>query len=116
MPLSRSVARFNRRGPNRILGPVAPYLPGFGVVRHTGRNTGRSYRTPVNVFRRPGGYVIALTYGPGADWVRNVLTSGGCELETRGRTLRLTAAARPRRGPSSHAAPRPARPHAESRR
>ena len=30
---------------------------------------------------RPGGYVIALTYGPDADWVKNVLAAGGCELE-----------------------------------
>jgi len=90
MPLPRSVARFNRRVTNRLLGPLAPHLPGFGVVVHTGRKTHRLYRTPVNVFRRPGGYVIALTYGPDADWVRNVLASGGCALETRGRTLRLT--------------------------
>jgi deazaflavin-dependent oxidoreductase (nitroreductase family) len=90
MPLSRAVARFNRRVTNRLLGPLAPRLPAFGVVVHTGRKTGRPYRTPVNVFRRPGGYVIALTYGPDADWVRNVLAEGGCTLETRGRTLRLT--------------------------
>jgi deazaflavin-dependent oxidoreductase (nitroreductase family) len=90
MPLSRAVARFNRSVTNRLLGPLAAHLPGFGVVVHTGRRSRRVYRTPVNVFRRPGGYVIALTYGPGADWVRNVLTSGGCALETRGRTLRLT--------------------------
>jgi deazaflavin-dependent oxidoreductase (nitroreductase family) len=90
MPLSRSVARFNRRVTNRLLGPLAPYVSGFGVVVHTGRKTGRPYRTPVNVFRRPGGYVIALTYGPRAEWVRNVLASGGCTLETGGGTLRLT--------------------------
>jgi deazaflavin-dependent oxidoreductase (nitroreductase family) len=90
MPLPRSVARFNRHVTNRILGPLAPVLPGFGVVLHTGRKSRRAYRTPVNVFRRPGGYVIALTYGPGADWVKNVLDSGGCLLETRGRTVRLT--------------------------
>jgi deazaflavin-dependent oxidoreductase (nitroreductase family) len=90
MPLSRSVARFNRRVTNRLLGPLAPHLPGFGVIVHTGRKTHRLYRTPVNVFRRPGGYVIALTYGPETDWVRNVLASGGCALETRGRTLQLT--------------------------
>ena len=65
-------------------------LPGFGVVVHTGRRTHRQYRTPVNVFRRADRYIIALTYGPDADWVRNVRASGGCELETRGHTLRLT--------------------------
>jgi deazaflavin-dependent oxidoreductase (nitroreductase family) len=65
-------------------------MPAFGVVVHTGRKSRRQYRTPVNVFPRPGGYVIALTYGPNSDWVRNVLAAGGCTLETRGRTLPLT--------------------------
>jgi deazaflavin-dependent oxidoreductase (nitroreductase family) len=90
MPLPRAIARFNRHVTNRLLGPLAPYLPGFGVVVHTGRKSHRVYRTPVNVFRRPGGYVIALTYGPDSDWVHNVLADGGAVLETGGRTLRLT--------------------------
>jgi hypothetical protein len=33
--------------------------------------------------------MAALTYGSQADWVRNVLASGGCTLETRGRMLEL---------------------------
>ena len=44
----------------------------------------------MNVFPRADGYVIALTYGRDSDWVRNVLADGGCTLETRGRTLRLS--------------------------
>jgi deazaflavin-dependent oxidoreductase (nitroreductase family) len=90
MPLPRSVARFNRHVTNRILGPLALYLPGFGVVVHRGRKTAREYQTPVNVFSRGGGFVIALTYGPQSEWVRNVVASGGCTLKTRGRTFRLT--------------------------
>jgi deazaflavin-dependent oxidoreductase (nitroreductase family) len=90
MPISHRVARFNRRVTNRITGRLATRLPGFGVVVHTGRKTHRQYRTPVNVFPRAGKYVIALTYGPHSDWVRNVLATGGCMLETRGRTLRLS--------------------------
>ena len=90
MPLPRAVARFNRRGTNRILAPLAQYLPGFGIVIHRGRGSGRLYRTPINIFPRPGGCAIVLTYGPGSDWVRNVLAEGGCTLETRGRTVRLT--------------------------
>jgi deazaflavin-dependent oxidoreductase (nitroreductase family) len=90
MPLPRWLARFNRHVTNHLLGPWARYLPVFGVVVHTGRKTRRRYRTPVNVFQRPGGYVVALTYGPDSDWVRNVLAAGGCTLETRGRTIRLT--------------------------
>src|SRR5262245_4348395 len=90
MPLSQSVARFNKKVTNRLLGPLATRLPGFGVVVHTGRKSHRQYRTPVNVFQRAGKYIIALTYGPDTDWVRNVLASGGCLLETRGRLLRLS--------------------------
>jgi hypothetical protein len=47
------------------------------------------YRTPVNVFPRPGGYVIALTYGRRSEWVQNVLARHGCTLETRGRRVTL---------------------------
>jgi deazaflavin-dependent oxidoreductase (nitroreductase family) len=90
MPLPRSVARFNRRATNRVLGPLARYLPTFAVVVHCGRASGQLYRTPVNVFPRPGGCVVALTYGPESDWVKNVLTAGGCTIETRGRTLAMT--------------------------
>ena len=42
---------------------LARWLPGFGVVEHAGRRSGRRYRTPVNVFRPGASYVIALTYG-----------------------------------------------------
>jgi hypothetical protein len=46
------------------------------------------YRTPVNVFRRRGGFQLALTYGRG-DWVLNVLRAGEAELLTRGRLHRI---------------------------
>jgi deazaflavin-dependent oxidoreductase (nitroreductase family) len=48
------------------------------------------YETPVSVFRRGDTATIALTYGPETEWVKNVLAAGGCELRTRGKTLRLT--------------------------
>ena len=91
MPLPPCLARFNRTVTNRVTRLVAGHLPGFGIVVHVGRRSGRRYRTPVNAFRRPGGYVIALTYGEVADWIRNVLAAGGCELERRGRLVELTA-------------------------
>jgi deazaflavin-dependent oxidoreductase (nitroreductase family) len=90
MPLPRSIAHANRRVTNRLLGGLATRLPGFGVVVHRGRRSGRQYRTPANVFRRGHRYIIALTYGSNADWVRNVLANGGCTLETRGRKLHLS--------------------------
>jgi deazaflavin-dependent oxidoreductase (nitroreductase family) len=81
----RGLACFNRVVTNRLGRPFARYAPGFGVVIHTGRKSGREYATPVAVFRDGSNYVIALTYGPGAEWVRNVLAAGRCELITRGR-------------------------------
>jgi deazaflavin-dependent oxidoreductase (nitroreductase family) len=91
MAAPRWLAGFNRRVTNRVTGLVAPRLPGFGVIVHRGRRSGRPYRTPVNVFRAPGGYVVALTYGAESDWVKNVLAAGGGELEWRGRRVQLTA-------------------------
>jgi deazaflavin-dependent oxidoreductase (nitroreductase family) len=91
MPLPKGLARFNLRVTNRVLGPLAERLPGFGIVLHTGRRSGRGYRTPVNIFRRGDRYVIALTYGADSQWVRNVLAAGAVDVEIRGRRVHLTA-------------------------
>src|SRR5947209_1601476 len=82
MPLSRAVARFNRRATNRVLGRVAGWMPGFGIVTHIGRRSAKTYQTPINLFRDGDVYRIALTYGAESDWVRNVLAAGGCTVET----------------------------------
>jgi deazaflavin-dependent oxidoreductase (nitroreductase family) len=79
----RWVAAFNLAVTNRITGRFAARLPGFGILTHIGRKSGSVYRTPVNVFRAPEGFDIALTYGPDSEWVRNVVAAGGCQLETR---------------------------------
>ena len=110
MPLPAALARFNRRVTNpllmRGLGGLRP--PGYAVVVHHGRRSGRAYRTPISVFRRRGGYVVALTYGPRTDWLRNVLAAGECLLERRGRRVRL---ANPRvvRDPRRRLVPLPVR-------
>jgi len=90
MPLPRALARLNRVGLNRIVRYLAGWFPGQGIVVHTGRRSGRVYRTPVTMFRREGGYAVALTYGRQSDWVRNVLAAGGCRIVTRGREVRVT--------------------------
>ena len=89
MPLSRRIAELNKAGLNKLTRRIVPWAPGFGLVIHRGRRSGREFRTPVNVFATPTGFRIALTYGPRADWVRNVLAAGGCELIHRRRTSRL---------------------------
>jgi deazaflavin-dependent oxidoreductase (nitroreductase family) len=91
MPAPRWVARANKIGLNRITNFVAPWAPGWAVVVHRGRKSGATFRTPLWAFRRGDRYVIALTYGSSADWVRNVLAAGGCELETRRRRYQLSA-------------------------
>jgi deazaflavin-dependent oxidoreductase (nitroreductase family) len=89
----RWVAAFNLAVTNRITSRFAARLPGFGMLTHVGRKSGRADRTPVNVFRTPEGFLIALTYGRECEWVRNVLAAGGCELETQGVRYRLSAPA-----------------------
>jgi deazaflavin-dependent oxidoreductase (nitroreductase family) len=88
---TRWVARFNLAVTNRITIHFVEWMPGFGMLTHEGRKSGKIYRTPVNVFRRPGGSLIALTYGPDSEWVRNVLAAGGCQLVTRRVRYELSA-------------------------
>ncbi len=92
MPLLPRVARFNRRVTNPLANRAAGRVPPLAIVIHTGRRSGKTYRTPVMAFRAPdGGYLIALTYGPDTDWVRNVVAAGGCGLVRGGKTVRLTS-------------------------
>ena len=90
MPIPKRVARWNKVGLNRVVRHVAPWLPGLALVVHRGRRSGKTYRTPVNVFGTEDGFIMALTYGPDTDWVRNVQAAGGCELRTRGRVVRVS--------------------------
>lgn len=89
MPISKRVARFNRYVTNPIQRRFAWLVPGWAIVTHRGRRTGRRYRTPVNVFRRGDRYVIAAMYGTDAQWIRNVLAAGVADIQTRGRHHRV---------------------------
>jgi hypothetical protein len=81
----RWLAKVNIAFTNRITRLFAGWLPGFGILTHVGRKSGKVYRTPVNVFRAPNGFIIALTYSSQSEWVKNLLAAGGCELKTRGK-------------------------------
>jgi deazaflavin-dependent oxidoreductase (nitroreductase family) len=87
----RWLAKINIAVTNRIASLFAGWLPGFGILTHVGRKSGKVYRTPVNVFRASNGFIIALTYSSQAEWVKNVLAAGGCELKTRGKKYQLSA-------------------------
>jgi F420H(2)-dependent quinone reductase len=77
----RWLARINIAVTNRITGLFAGWLPGFGILTHVGRKSGKVYRTPVNVFRASKGFIIALTYSSRSEWVNNVLAAGGATVE-----------------------------------
>ena len=87
----RWLAKINIAFTNRITSLFAGWLPGFGILTHVGRKSGKVYRTPVNVFRAPNGFIIALTYSSQCEWVKNVLAADGCELKTRGRQYQLSS-------------------------
>jgi deazaflavin-dependent oxidoreductase (nitroreductase family) len=87
----RWLAKINIAVTNRITGLFAGRLPGFGILTHVGRKSGKVYRTPVNVFRGSKGFIIALTYSSQCEWVKNVLAAGECELKTRGKKHQLSS-------------------------
>jgi deazaflavin-dependent oxidoreductase (nitroreductase family) len=87
----RWLAKINIAFTNRITSLFAGWLPGFGIVTHVGRKSGKVYRTPVNVFRASNGFIIALTYSSQSEWVKNVLAASGCELRTHGKKYQLSA-------------------------
>ncbi|MEX0667815.1 MAG: nitroreductase family deazaflavin-dependent oxidoreductase [Acidimicrobiia bacterium] len=91
MPIPKSVARFNRFVTNPLGRMVAGWAPGFAIIRHRGRKSGKAHSTPVNIFKVDDGFVIALTYGSNVDWLKNVLAAGGCTIRYRNKKIELTA-------------------------
>ena len=58
--------------------------PIFSIVRHQGRRSGRTFETPVAARRVDDGFVLALAFGTGAHWYRNLLAAGGGVIRWRG--------------------------------
>ena len=67
----------NKHTLNRLMLEIAGRnrLP-FAVIYHTGRRSGKPYRTPILVEPLGRAFVVALTYGPETDWYRNALAAG----------------------------------------
>ena len=89
-PVQNLIRRTDRRFTNpRMLNKDAGQPGAYAsVVNHTGRRSGTHYRTPVVVAAAgDDAYVIALPYGPGVDWVRNVMAAGSATIEHEGRTI-----------------------------
>lgn len=101
--VQNTVRRFNRAFGNphqmKTAGTPGAYA---SVIRHVGRKTGRPYETPVVPFATRDGFVIALPYGPGTDWIKNVLATGSATIVTEGETWLVD---RPELVPTSVATP-----------
>jgi deazaflavin-dependent oxidoreductase (nitroreductase family) len=82
--------RVNRAVTNPVIGILAGSVPPLAIVHHTGRKSGKSYRTPVLAFPTDDGYLSPLPYGTDTDWCRNVIEAGDCTLERLGKKVRLS--------------------------
>jgi len=91
MPLPRGLARFNRLVTNQIARPLASHLPAMAVIVHKGRSSGKEYRTPVNCWIDDRSAIVALTYGSGTDWLKNLSAAGGGTVLARGRAYPVGA-------------------------
>jgi deazaflavin-dependent oxidoreductase (nitroreductase family) len=56
------------------------------IVCHSGRTTGRNYRTPVVAAQHDDEFLIALPYGLRTDWMKNVTAAGTATLIVNGET------------------------------
>lgn len=90
-PRTRFIRPFTTHILNRFTRLFVHRLPGFAIISYRGRRSGRTYRTPMNVFRDGEAYVFALTYGSDVQWVKNVLAAGSAELRVGSKTVPLTA-------------------------
>jgi deazaflavin-dependent oxidoreductase (nitroreductase family) len=88
MPLPRWLAKINRR----VFNPIEVRRGARPVLIHTGRSSGRTYRTPLDVHRLPDGYLFIPLYGPHTDWVRNVLAAQAARLAIDGHEIALQSA------------------------
>ena len=85
MPLPRWLAHINQR----VFNPMEVRRGARPVLIHTGRSSGKTYRTPLDAHRLPDGYLFIPLYGPRTDWVRNVLAAQAARLSIDGHEIEL---------------------------
>ncbi|HUL99147.1 MAG TPA: nitroreductase family deazaflavin-dependent oxidoreductase [Mycobacterium sp.] len=83
------VERLQVKCMNPVAGKVARYLPGFAIIKHRGRTSGKPYQTVVNAYRK--GDVLAVMLGHGkTNWVKNVLAAGEADVHLFRRDVHIT--------------------------
>ncbi len=89
MVLPRWLGKVNRSVTNRVLALIPARLSPFAIVHHRGRKSGQMYSVPLAAFRTATGFLFTPTYGPDADWVRNVMAADSFTLERKGHTYEV---------------------------
>jgi deazaflavin-dependent oxidoreductase (nitroreductase family) len=87
MPFPRWLAQVNKR----VFNPIEERRGARPVLIHTGRSSGRTYRTPLDAHRLPDGYLFIPMYGPRIDWVKNLLAAGEARLLIDGSEIELSS-------------------------
>jgi len=85
MPLPRWLAHINKR----VFNPMEVRRGARPVLIHTGRTSGKTYRTPLDAHPLPDGYLFIPLYGPRTDWVKNVLAAQAARLSIDGHEIEL---------------------------
>jgi deazaflavin-dependent oxidoreductase (nitroreductase family) len=90
MRVPRAVAKFNRRITNPLALAAGLWAPTLGSLEHVGRNSGKRYRTPLNIFDTDDGFVILIGYGTESHWVKNVLAGGPATIHKHGKSVAVS--------------------------
>lgn len=88
MPAPLSLTPYVKRFANPLLVQLAGH-GWFVELEHIGRKSGTAHRTPLLAFRNGDTITIALTYGPGVQWLKNVRARGGARMHWRSSMLYL---------------------------
>ncbi|PXY27827.1 nitroreductase family deazaflavin-dependent oxidoreductase [Prauserella muralis] len=84
----RAAQQFNKAA-RKVAG--RRFMPLWALVEHRGRKSGRSYTTPIAIVGfTPQSVYIALPWGRGTDWVRNLQAAGEGTLVWKGRTFTVS--------------------------
>ncbi len=82
----------------KITAPLARPLAGrrsfplWAVVHHIGRTSSRAYTLPVAIGGTDSHLFIPVPFGPGTQWVQNVIAAGGCTVRWKGKEISATEA------------------------
>ena len=73
---------------NPLLRPFSKWMPGFAVIKHRGRTSGKEFETIVTAYRKGDLLAIGLMHGK-TNWVKNVLAAGEADIRVARKDLHL---------------------------